>query len=100
MKSSSWALIALMLLGSGCNRGTAPPVPRDTFVTTMVELRRAAAESAQDSAFEARRQAILERQGVSEADLHAYVRWAAREPGRLRDTFDQVTERLREPVEE
>lgn len=93
-------LAVLVVLGGGCGRTAAPPVTRETFVTTMVELRRAAGELPQDSAFEPRRQQILEQNGVTEAELHAYVRWASREPRRLRETFDEVTEQLRQPVEE
>ena len=99
MKPTLGALLVLALASAGCSRGAQPPLPQDTFVTTMVELRRAAAGE-QDSVFEDSRREILERRGVTEAELHAYVRWAARDPDRLRETFDQITERLREPIEQ
>lgn len=86
------ALLLAALLG-GCSREPGPPIPREKFVETMVELRQAAAAS-QNAEFEAKRQAILARQGVTDAQLRAFVKWAARDPDRMREAFDQVSAAL------
>lgn len=70
----------------------------DTFVTTMVELRRAAA-TADSLAFAAARDSILDEHGVGEAELERFVDRASDDPERMAELWQRIQEVLAPPVD-
>lgn len=82
----------------GCG-SAAPnePMTRDTFVEVMVDLRRAAAESASQQEFEARRSEILRQAGVSDSALLEYTRVHAGELDYMSALWDSIDARLSRP---
>ena len=77
-----------------CRREPAAPLAQETFIEIMVSLRRASTESADQADFEARKQVILERAGVTEDELRAYARRAPRDARALSDAYDSISARL------
>jgi hypothetical protein len=71
------------------------PMPRDTFIGVMVELRRAASEAGSQAEFDVRKAEILARANVTDSTLTAYVRAHARELDHMAEVWDSVHARLR-----
>lgn len=90
------ALIMLILAftTAGCRQEPAAPLEREKFVEVMVALRQAALEGPAQEDFETRKQAILEREGVSEDQLRAYARWGTRNGRALSEAYDSIAARL------
>lgn len=88
--------LAPLLVLVAC-RQPAPhePMPRETFIHVMVELRRAAQESPSQAEFEARKEAILAEAGVSDSALVAFVRAHEGRLDYLSALWDSVDARLR-----
>jgi hypothetical protein len=90
------ALLVMLLLTAGCGspEPDTPTMPRATFVDVMVELRQAADTLADPEAFNAERDRILARAGVSDSALVAFVRVHGAEPGRMAVIWDTIAARL------
>jgi hypothetical protein len=88
--------MALMLLALSACAESAPsePMPRETFIDVMVQLRRAAAQDSSQAAFDAARARILEQAGVTDSALLAYVRAYGRRLDFLAELWDTVDARL------
>lgn len=96
-----WTIaIALLLCACGAeSRGRG--LTEEQFIATMVELRRAAQEAGPDTVrFEALRQEVLARRGVSEAELRAFVESPERDLRELAEVWDSVGARLTPTAEE
>jgi hypothetical protein len=87
-------LLVAAAVSLSCRREPAAPLAQETFVEVMVALRRASTESADQADFEARKQVILERAGVTEDELRAYARRASRDARALSDAYDSISARL------
>ncbi|MGH7578141.1 MAG: hypothetical protein ACREM1_23870 [Longimicrobiales bacterium] len=87
---------AAMLALTGC-RGEQPvePMPRETFVEVIVELRRAATENASQAEFDARKAEILEEANVTDSALVEYARLHGRQLEHMAAVWDSVNARLR-----
>jgi hypothetical protein len=95
MKRFITGAIVVALLG-GCDRGDATgTIDRDRFITTVVQLRQAALETAGDpAAWAARREAILRANRVTEAALREYVAVHGRDVEHMAEVWGAVNERL------
>jgi hypothetical protein len=92
-----WSMIALLLVTGGCAAESRRGISDEQFITTMVELRRAARAAESDTArFVELRREVLERQGVSEAELRAYVESGSRDLLELAAVWDSIGARLAE----
>ncbi|HEX6307899.1 MAG TPA: hypothetical protein VFZ69_06915 [Longimicrobiales bacterium] len=92
-----WTLIALLLVACSAER-SGPGLTEEQFIATMVDLRRAAQEAGPDTArFEALRQEVLERHGVSDVELRAFVASRERDLQELAEVWDSVGARLTPP---
>jgi hypothetical protein len=93
-----FAAVGVLLL-SACRAGSAPvePMPRATFVEVIVALRRAANETTSQPEFETRKASILEKAGVTEAELLEYVRAHERDIEMMASVWDSIEVRLRPP---
>lgn len=89
--------ILLVLSVPACDRrGEQAPIPDETFIQVMVDLRRAAAASAGDtSGFEAMRDSILADAGVTDSALYAWVNATAEDPERMGRVFRQIRDSMR-----
>lgn len=85
-----------MLTACGTAGAGGDAITRDEFIAANVALRRIAADSA--GAAE-RRDSVLERQGVTAADLEAFVDLYAREPEALADVWTEIAEQLQDTVD-
>jgi hypothetical protein len=96
MRHLLYGLLALALLGA-C-RGPAPTaIDRDRFVETVVELRQAAMETrSEPAAYEARKAQVLQRQGVSEAELREYVEVHGRDVEHMAEVWNAINNELTE----
>ncbi|HEU5210219.1 MAG TPA: hypothetical protein VFU06_12570 [Longimicrobiales bacterium] len=92
-------LLSIVLLASipGCERVNEPaPIPDETFVQVMVDLRRAAAVNTADTTgFFAMRDSILAAAGVSDSALYAWVNATARDPERMGRVFREIRDSVR-----
>lgn len=87
-------MVAVLLLACGAER-SGPGLTDEEFIATMVELRRAAQAAGSDTArFEAVRREVLERRGVTEAELRAFVESPERDLRELAEVWDSVAARL------
>lgn len=91
-------VLMLALLMLGCEE-PEPALPVETFVDVLVAVRQAAREAGSPEAFAARRDAILQEAGVTEAELQAFVEEGVHDPKRLADAWDSAATRLRAPAE-
>ena len=99
---SSRALTIAAVLLLACSDGSGPdtPIPAETFVAVVSELREAAARHGGDAAaFEQEKVAILERAGVTDSTLYAFVRAHRNDLGNLTAAWDSVNQRLITPVD-
>lgn len=82
---------------------SAPALDREGFIQVIVELReaeRAVAES--DSAselFQHRKEEILARHGTTEEEVRAYADAAATDLREFTETWEEISNRLRRPLE-
>jgi hypothetical protein len=92
-----WLVFGLLAgVAGGCGpRDPATPISTDTFIEVQVALRSAMGPAVLDSATRAE---ILVRNGVSEADLRAYVRSYRDRPERLQPVYDAIAQRLVPPL--
>ena len=74
----------------GCERGPSLPLRQETFVSVMVELRKASSEVGPGPAFDVKRAEILRKAGVTEAELEAHARALQAHPDELREAFDSM----------
>lgn len=76
--------------------GLSEPEPRDRelFVATYVDLREAALASPDGKLTEAARAAVLERNGVSEVELLAFVETWSQDLDVMRVVWEEIEERL------
>jgi hypothetical protein len=88
-------LLLLLALLSACARTDTPGgISDEQFVTTLVELRRAATGAARDPvSFAAARQRILTEQNVTEEQLRAYIQSHSRDLTHLAAVWESVNER-------
>ena len=91
-------VLMLALLPCGCAE-PEPVLPAEAFVDVLVAVRQAAREAGSPEAFAARRDAILEEAGVTEAELQAFVDEGVHDPKRLAEAWDSAATRLRAPTE-
>ena len=99
---SSLILTAAAAILLACSDGSAPdvPIPPETFVAVVSELREAAAVRGGDvEAFEQDKAAILARAGVTDSTLYAFVRAHRQDLGGLAAAWDSVNLRLMTPVD-
>jgi hypothetical protein len=95
MRRTTAALVlSLGVVAGGCERETAAPMEREQFVEVMVSLRRASQEAGSQANFDARRAAILEQAGVTEAQLRAYARQAPAYARELVEAYDSIAAQL------
>ena len=92
-------LLALVVVVTACDRDAMTYAPADEeFVTTMVELRRAALEAGTDTAhFADLRERVLQARGVTEDELRAYVSSRSADLDHMAMIWDSVAARLEEP---
>ncbi|MGH7502807.1 MAG: hypothetical protein ACREL7_13760 [Longimicrobiales bacterium] len=96
-RSSTVALLALAL-AAGCGRaGPTAPMDRDAFIEVMTELRLAAREFKDPSAFDARKADILAAAGVTDSTLMQFVRVYREDPEFMSLIWEEVDERLNPP---
>jgi hypothetical protein len=90
-------LCVLVLSSPACERQAEPsPMPDETFIQVMVDLRRAAAVTSSDtSAFEAMRDSILRSAGVSDSALYAWVNATSHDPERMGRVFEEIRDSMR-----
>jgi hypothetical protein len=89
------ALCAVLLLS--CRSDRATTLDRDEFVTTVVELRRAAMELRGDpGAYEVRREQLLQARGVTEDELRQYVEVHAGDVQHMAEVWNEINSELSE----
>ena len=99
---SSRALTIAAALLFACSDGSGPdaPISSETFVAVVSELREAAARHGGDvEGFERDKAEILERAGVTDSTLYAFVRAHRQDLGSLTAAWDSVNLRLMTPVD-
>ncbi len=69
----------------------------ESFAKVFVELRRADAESDSVQQFDARKQEILDRNGVTPDELREFVREYSQHAQQMADLWDTIEARLRNP---
>lgn len=89
------AVAAVLVLASCHDEQAVEPMPRETFVEVIVELRRAATQNPTQAEFEARKEEILEEANVTDSALVEYVRLHGHELERMAEVWDSVNARLR-----
>jgi hypothetical protein len=91
-----FAALCFLVLLAGCggpDRGTA--IETERFVSAVVELRRAAAQTWGDTAaFAARKTEILRTQGVTEEDLRQYVEVHGENVQYMADVWNSINTEL------
>jgi hypothetical protein len=97
MKCKTLVMLAAALLAA-CGAGSgAPGLTDERFVTVVVELRRAAAETrGNPGAYPARRDSILQAAGVTEDQLRAYVDAHGGDLRHMAEIWADVNRRLAE----
>jgi hypothetical protein len=92
------ALIGLCVLISACQGGDpTAPIERDEFIEVMVELRLAAREFTDPSAFDSRKAEILVAAGVTDSTLIQFARAHQRDPAYMSSIWEIVDERVNSP---
>ena len=92
-------LLALAPLLSGCERNAPPPetatIPPATFARVLAELSEARVEILPDTvAYRRRRAEILERAGVTAADLREFVARRGGDADLMSEIYERVGARL------
>lgn len=90
-----YAIAALFVLASCRGEQPIEPMPRETFIEVIVELRRATTGAATQAEFEARKAEILESANVTDSALVEYVRLHGRVLEHMAEVWDSVNARLR-----
>jgi hypothetical protein len=81
----------------GCARDTdTTGLPQRRFIEVIVELRRAA-QDGETAQFAARKQQILEKAGVTEEQLRAYVKTHERDLEHMAAVWESINVRLTQP---
>jgi hypothetical protein len=90
------ALLVAAAVGALSCDASAPiePMPRETFIEVMAELRVAARTADAQPEFEQRRRQILEDAGVTDSALVAFVRMHGRDLPLLAEVWDSVEARI------
>lgn len=89
------AVVAALVLVGCRDEQPVGPMPRETFIEVMVELRRVVAENPTQAEFEARKAEILEEANVTDSALVEYARVHGRELEHMAEVWDSVNARLR-----
>lgn len=89
-------ILAAPIVLAGC-RSEQPvePMPRETFVEVMAELRRAVSQNPSQAEFEARKAEILAEANVTDSALVEYVRLYAHRLDHMAEVWDSVNAKLR-----
>ena len=92
-------LAALVVLFAGCGGDAAAPeraaaIDRETFISTYVDLRTATIRAEGYELTPRDRAGILERHGISEDDLLAFVEVHGEDVAFMRTVWDEVEARL------
>ncbi|MBW3534721.1 MAG: hypothetical protein KY453_05810 [Gemmatimonadetes bacterium] len=94
-------LLAAAAAGSGaCGAGEPPQaetIPRETFIATYVDLRKASLEGPGGPIDDGERQRVLEAHGVSEDDLLRFADVHGDDPRYMRELWDEIERRLQGP---
>lgn len=93
-------LVSAGLMLCGCGRGPSLPLPQETFVSVMVELRKASSQVGPGPAFDVKREQILAKAGVTEAELEAHARALQAHPEALREAFDSIRVAMQRTTDE
>lgn len=83
-------VVSVVMVLCSCERGPSLPLSQETFVSVMVELRKASSQVGPGPAFEVKREEILRKAGVTEAQLEAHARALQAYPEALREAFDSI----------
>jgi hypothetical protein len=93
------AIVFLALLPGCAGQDGTTGISDTQFLDAMTELRQAALLAGQDTAqFMELRAEVLERQGVTESELRAYVAARSRDLSHMAEMWDSVGARLATPV--
>jgi hypothetical protein len=88
-------LAGIALLATlGCRDDTRTSIDRETFVNTYVDLRKAALETPGGRITPERRDEVLERHGVSEADLFRFAEVRGADVAYMASVWNEVEARL------
>lgn len=89
------ALIGLFAAGSCRGEQPVEPMPQETFVEVIVELRRAVTQNPTQAEFEARKAEILEEANVTDSALVEYARVHGHQLDHMAQVWDSVNAKLR-----
>lgn len=94
------AAILAALLGVGACRSGDPtaPIDRDEFIEVMIELRLAAREFRDPSAFDSRKEQILADAGISDSTLMHFVRAYRNDPGFMSEIWEEIDRQVNPPA--
>ena len=87
----------LILFLAACRGAEPTSIERDVFVATVVELRQAAMETRNEPGlWEARKAQVLQRHGVTESDLQAYVEVRGTDVEHMAEVWNAINSELAE----
>lgn len=91
--------MAIGLFAATCTGGDpTAPMDRDEFIEVMIELRLAAREFTDPSAFDSRKAEILQNAGISDSTLVQFVRAHERDPEYMADIWEFIDEQVNPPA--
>lgn len=90
------AATIVTLASCGGVEPTSAVMDRETFVATMVELRKAALE--EPGSYEVRKVEILRARGVTEDELRSFVRAGATDLDELAEVWRAIDQQVNTPV--
>jgi hypothetical protein len=95
--------LAVLLIGAGlllaaCRGGDlTAPIDRDAFIDVMIELRLAAREFQDPSAFDSRKEEILAQAGISDSTLMQFVRAHQNDPEYMSEIWEVIDQEVNPP---
>ena len=96
-RRAGWVVLACLAALQGCSTRSTDPegvaIPKDTFVTTYVQLREAALDLPQER-IDSARAAILAEHHLTEQDMLTFADVHGRDVVFMKDVWDQVEKRL------
>jgi hypothetical protein len=96
----SSALSTLLLLSACKDTIDRPPITRQEYVDTYVEIIRASDEEPDSIAASRRAQEILDRRGITQEDLLAYAEHYIDDPEHLAEIWFEIESIIRTPQDE
>jgi hypothetical protein len=97
--SAGALLLGAVLAVPACSGGDpTAPIDRDAFIEVMIELRLAAREFRDPSAFDSRKDQILADAGVSDSTLMRFVRAHQDDPEYMSEIWERIDEQVNPPA--